>query len=159
LQRPAVEQQMTLIQRNDSEGAVTTAIGYAGSALFAIGVAVPLFELAIVSVTLFEYSRNRAFIALLLAFGSAALVASKRATGLWLLGIASITLVCETLLGVRAYLTEYRAYASRPMNIPAAQDIGKVVAEMAHISWGLPIMLVGAILITLCAGLTSRRSN
>ena len=136
-------------------------IGIIGSLLLILGVFIPLVKIPIVGgITFYDNSKLEAIIVIAIAVVSVFLVVAKRYILLWISGIALLAVV-----SVRGIQTIQKLYSAKStaekifgekLTAKITGKLTNVAIDHVHISWGLIFLIVGAILIILCALLATR---
>ena len=149
-------------------------IGIIGSLLLILGVFIPLVKIPIYlpslnqmalyfhvgGITFYDNSKLEAIIVIAIAVISIFLVVAKRYILLWFSGIALLAVVSYRIIRVMQTLHSARSIAEKwigeKLTDKIANKVTNVAIEHVHISWGLIFLIVGAILIILCAALATR---
>ena len=140
-------------------------IGIIGSLLLILGVFIPLVKIPIIggmalAPTFYDSSKLDAIIVIAIAVISIFLVVAKRYILLWVSGFALLAVV--SIRGIQTIQKLYSAKSTAEKIFGeklAAKITGKltnIAIDRVHISWGLIFLIVGAILIILCAVLATR---
>jgi hypothetical protein len=136
-------------------------IGIIGSLLLILGVFIPLVKIPIVGgITFYGNSKLEATIVIAIAVISIFLVVAKRYILLWVSGFALLAVVSVRGIQTIQKLNSAKSTAEKIFGEKLAAKITSKVTNVAinhvHISWGLIFLIVGAILIILCAVLATR---
>jgi len=137
-------------------------IGIIGSLLLILGVFIPLVKIPLVGgISFYDNSRLEAIIVIIIAVISVFLVVAKRYILLWVSGFALLAVVSVRGIQVIKKLYSARSTAEKILGEKLTAKITKklthVAIEHVDISWGLVFLIVGAVLIILCAILATRQ--
>lgn len=136
-------------------------IGIIGSILLILGVFIPLVKIPLVGgISFYDNSKLEAIIVILIAVISIFLVVAKRYILLWFSGFALLAVVSVRGIQVIRKLYSARSTAEKilgeKLTAKLTKKLTNVAIEHVHISWGLIFLIVGAILIILCAFLATK---
>ncbi len=137
-------------------------IGIIGSILLILGVFIPLVKIPIVGgISFYDNSKLEAVIVILIAVISIFLVVLKRYILLWFSGVALLAVV--TVRGVQVIRKIYsvRSTAEKilgeKLTAKLTKKLTNIAIEHVDIGLGLIFLILGAVLIILCAFLAAKR--
>ncbi|MGB9596729.1 MAG: hypothetical protein ACPL7B_10655 [Candidatus Poribacteria bacterium] len=139
-------------------------IGIIGSILLILGVFIPLVKIPIVGgISFYDNSKLEAIIVIIIAVISIFLVVAKRYILLWFSGFALLAVVLVRGIQVIRKLYSARSTAEKilgeRLTAKLTKKLTNIAIEHVDISWGLIFLIVGAILIILCALLATKKRN
>lgn len=136
-------------------------IGLIGSILLILGVFIPLVKIPIVGgISFYDNSKLEAVIVILIAVISIFLVVLKRYILLWLSGFALLAVV--SVRGIQVIRKVYSARSTaekilgEKLTAKLTKKLTSIAIEHVDIGLGLIFLVLGAILIILCAFLATK---
>jgi hypothetical protein len=138
---------------------IRTILGLSGSLLLFLGVFVPIVSLPIIgSVNYFNNGRGDGVIILLLVLISIPLALLKRFHWLWTTGLASMALICYTLITLQSRIAEMTANLHGQLEGNPFRGLAEGFVQGVQMQWGWAILILGSALIIASAALRPRAS-
>jgi hypothetical protein len=126
-------------------------LGVLGCVVLFIGVFAPAMSFPIVGGMSYMKIRNvEAWIVLVAAGVSLALVLTSKYKGLWVTGVGSLLAIGYSVATFVAKMREMKAEMSGGGDDPF-QRLGQALAGSVQIQWGIPVLVVGAVLLIVAA--------
>lgn len=132
-------------------------LGLIGSIVLIIGVFTPIVSLPIVgSMNYFNNGQGDGTIVLGLAIVSLIVVLFKKYKALWLTGFASLGMLLYTFMNFQGRMAEARSEMQAQLEGNPFAGIGEMALQSVQIQWGWVVLVIGAVLLLVAAGLREK---
>lgn len=131
-------------------------IGLAGAVILFVGTFAPIINVPVAgSMNYFQNGKGDGTLIIGLAVISAVLALTRRYTGLWLTGAASLGLLSFTYLNLQAHLSGAQESIKVELADNPFKGLGDMMLQSVQIQWGWALLIVGALLLVGAAALKS----
>jgi hypothetical protein len=131
-----------------------TAVGLIGSVLLFLGVFAPVITAPIVGPqNYFQNGQGDGVIVAMLALASIGAVLARYFRALWLTGLASLGVLGFTFVNFQQKLSELQRGMNRDLADNPFRGLADMALQSVQIQWGWAVLVVGAILLLIAAGM------
>jgi len=135
-------------------------VGLTGSVLLFLGVFAPVVSLPIVGLqNYFQNGRGDGVIVAILALISIGAVLVRHYSALWLTGLASLGVLGFTFVNFQRRLSELQRGVSSELEDNPFRGLAEVALQSVQLQWGWAVLVVGAMLLLIAAGMAPAQSS